>query len=571
MNRFSGGRGHAFRLLLLLLSTGATLAGLEWLLRQTRIGAPEPAFVTAAEYLQLREISTDPGPEPELIDGFRYARDLPGTGGFPLPPGRFAVPKPEGTLRIFAFGGSTTFGLPITQGAGRNRDLSFPAWLRLRLARSLPGRAVEVINVGAVAQTFEGATQFALECLRYEPDGFLFYSGHNEYLPHALLLSRARVASSLVLAGDSPLLFTRLGRLWQNFMVSWQERRNPALGSRDFPEVTEMIGPCYHSPAEVEVIERGLLDLLGRLEEECRQRGIPLFVCTPASNLSDFEPSLSYVERPTTPEQVAGWTGALVAAGESLRAGDPAQARALLQALDGEAHELAEYQFQSALVRAQEGDPRSAFEHFVAARDRDGVIRRAPSGITEAIRRFCQRSSAHLIDTERALWEAAAPDAPGLRWFFDHVHPTIEGTRVLVDCIERRLLEELAPDARPDPRSTEEELGALGYQPEMNAVICTTEARAYGGLLLLRLYDPQRRLAAARSLVEQVPPRWPQAFAEAQITLGFLEVLSGWTEAGKERLLRFGGPGIKKTAAEFVESSGSLVIERIFREAGLLP
>ena len=56
----------------------------------------------------------------------------------------FTARKKPGTLRIFCFGGSTTYGHPFD---GRT---AFPRWLGELLAASSPGKEFDVINAGGI-------------------------------------------------------------------------------------------------------------------------------------------------------------------------------------------------------------------------------------------------------------------------------------------------------------------------------------------------------------------------------------------------------------------------------------
>ena len=570
----SKARRMAARLVVLLIATGLALAMAELVVGWLGLGGELPAFVDTETYRALCRQGNHPEPA-DLDPGDFHARNLTGTGGFPVPPGSFAMPKPEGRIRIFAFGGSTTFGLPLTQAAGKDRDLSFPAWLGVRLRRRFPECEIEVINAGSVGQTFEGAVVTALGCLRFEPDLFLFYSGHNEYLPHALLLARARVSSSWVLRAGHPLLRTRLGRLWQNFQAASQERdpSNRRLGTLDFPVVEAMIGESYHTPEEAALIEVGYERLLRLLAERCAEQSVALHVCTLACNLRSYEPSLSwFAGTPAEGDRSLCELG-LTRVRQLLASGRLEEARVELESLPRVAQSLAEYRFRRAKLVGRTGDPQAAEQLYREARDLDGVIRRAPTALNEIIRQVGRDlGTLQVIDVEPGFAATPEREAPGEDLFYDHVHPNLEGTQLLVELVEEALAASpLFPASGSDAPAVEaaEDLAALGFHPGMEAAICATQARSYGGLLLLRLYDPTQRLEAARRLVEQVPAQFP-AFTQTQVLLGCLEVLAGDLTRGRERLRRFGGARVTEQCRTFVERSRSTAIEQIFAEAGLL-
>ncbi|MEZ4651768.1 MAG: hypothetical protein R3E97_23825 [Candidatus Eisenbacteria bacterium] len=87
----------------------------------------------------------------------------------------FRAEKPEGTVRIFVLGGSTTAGFPYTsQGA-------FANFLRIRLEQRLPGVEFEVVNCGITALNSYAVLDFVKELRQHSPDLFLVYAGHNEF------------------------------------------------------------------------------------------------------------------------------------------------------------------------------------------------------------------------------------------------------------------------------------------------------------------------------------------------------------------------------------------------------
>jgi hypothetical protein len=91
-------------------------------------------------------------------------------------PQRFAKRKPRGTYRIFCLGGSTTYGRPYRDTA------SFSGWLRELLPVVDSGHPWEVINAGGISYASYRVVRVMEELTRYEPDLFVVYSGHNEFL-----------------------------------------------------------------------------------------------------------------------------------------------------------------------------------------------------------------------------------------------------------------------------------------------------------------------------------------------------------------------------------------------------
>lgn len=108
----------------------------------------------------------------------------------------FAVPKPTGTYRIFALGGSTTFGYyPATT----SDETAYPALLQGELNRNKPNPAVsryEVVNAGVPGYSLRTSLQnFSARVLFLQPDMVVIYHltndlaryGNEENLTHPLL------------------------------------------------------------------------------------------------------------------------------------------------------------------------------------------------------------------------------------------------------------------------------------------------------------------------------------------------------------------------------------------------
>ncbi|HLP40740.1 MAG TPA: hypothetical protein VK465_04470, partial [Fibrobacteria bacterium] len=89
---------------------------------------------------------------------------------------RFPAKKRDGVYRIFAVGGSTTYGHPW-------RDpVSYAGWLRALLPAADTSRAWEVINAGGISYASYREAKLVEEIAEHQPDLLLVYSGHNEFL-----------------------------------------------------------------------------------------------------------------------------------------------------------------------------------------------------------------------------------------------------------------------------------------------------------------------------------------------------------------------------------------------------
>ena len=83
--------------------------------------------------------------------------------------------KPPGSLRVFAMGASSVFGLSYLE------EEAWPGVLRHRLERTTGGRRVQVFNLGRVGAVSDEIFHWTLEALAYQPDLLIFMLGHNDY------------------------------------------------------------------------------------------------------------------------------------------------------------------------------------------------------------------------------------------------------------------------------------------------------------------------------------------------------------------------------------------------------
>jgi len=89
---------------------------------------------------------------------------------------QFTVHKPEGTIRIFSFGGSASAGWPHPSSE------IYTEYLERALAAQLSDRRVEVINLAAHAFASYRVRMIFDDVIGYDPDLVIIYSGNNDFL-----------------------------------------------------------------------------------------------------------------------------------------------------------------------------------------------------------------------------------------------------------------------------------------------------------------------------------------------------------------------------------------------------
>ena len=153
-----------------LLVALVLVAALEGALRLAGIGRPRPWSASRLEYQHYSPPLLRPATRP---DGTAVLRTVDPR----LPYQSILAEKPADGLRVLCFGGSATAGL------GFSPNVTFPRALEDMLRAALPGRPVEVVNLGIVAFSSAQVRWMVAEaCQRYDPDLVVVYCGNNEFL-----------------------------------------------------------------------------------------------------------------------------------------------------------------------------------------------------------------------------------------------------------------------------------------------------------------------------------------------------------------------------------------------------
>ena len=481
-------RKLGFSLVLVALVLGTLELGLRMAGVRPADEADDP-FVGFAGSAPLFEPATDDAGNPILVTA-------PSKRGY-FNPQSFPATKAPNTTRIFCLGGSTTYGRPYDDAT------SFAGWLRPLLAAADPGRSFEVVNAGGISYASYRVARLVDEILQYEPDVLVVYTGHNEFLEERTY-AEVRDRSPLLRAALDAVNGTRIGAL-----------AGRVLGTRD-----DAVDGRTVLPAEVQArldhsagldlyerddaltagITRHYEQALREIVARAREAAVDVVLVTPASNLAGFSPFKSQPSPGLDDSRQREAEAAMGAARAALEEGDPAsavEAAARAVALDprnADAH----WVHGRALRAADRSD--DAESAFRTARDEDVCTLRAPSGFVELVRTVARDTGAPLVDYVQLLRDEAirrdGNPLVGNQFFLDHVHPTIEGHRLLaerlVDTFVRNGWIERSPDYGP------ETVARIAERVE-SSVTEETHARALANLALTLSWagksEDSRRLA----------------------------------------------------------------------------
>jgi tetratricopeptide (TPR) repeat protein len=359
---------------------------------------------------------------------------------------QFPREKAPGTYRIFCLGGSTTYGRPYQD------TTSFAGWLREQLPVADPRRRWEVINAGGISYASYRVAHLMQELAHYEPDLFIIYSGHNEFLEERTYGTLRDVP----LAIKSTVAWLARTRTWAA-LSSLLRRPGPVSGSEsDGParlpgEVNTIldrsVGPELYERDDA-LRDQILLHYrvsLERMVEIAKSVGADIIFVTPASNLKDCTPFKSQHTDGLAEADALHSEELLATALERIR--DSAWSEAL-EAVD-EALAIdprfAELHYRRGRVLLALGRHEEAGEAFRRARDEDVCPLRALSPIRETLAGVARKKGATLVDfvdlVEQRVLAEQGNRIPGEEYFLDHLHPTIAGNRLLAVALLRAMIE----------------------------------------------------------------------------------------------------------------------------------
>ncbi|MCK6473943.1 MAG: tetratricopeptide repeat protein [Planctomycetes bacterium] len=335
----------------------------------------------------------------------------------------FAARKPSGTRRVFCLGGSTTYGHPYED------PLSFCGMLRELLPAADPAHRYEVVNAGGISYASYRVARLMEELAQYEPDLFVVYSGHNEFLERRTYGERIDAPPAL---HDSLLARSRVYTAVRGLLrpsVAAPKKGEAVLDEEVKAILDASVGPKDYSRDDG--WQAGVLSHyrfnLERMAAIARSAGAEILFVVPAANLKDCAPFKSEHTAGLKPED-ARRAEALVAEGTSkLAANEPQAALAALEqalALDHR-HAEAQYRAGQALYALERfGKAKAAFQR---ALNEDICPLRAFDSMQQAVRSAAAAQNAVLYDFAAAAEQASPHGIPDAGLFLDHVHCDVEG------------------------------------------------------------------------------------------------------------------------------------------------
>jgi tetratricopeptide (TPR) repeat protein len=405
----------------------------------------------------------------------------------------------EATLVVL--GESSAAGVPFEQRLSVGKIV---AW---QLGEVIPARRFRALVLAIPGDTLEGQYRQLSE-LRRRPDVVIVYCGHNEFFIR-VPFSR-RVEHYL---DHQPNFLERAGQLAgrRSALYALIQNTNDKLCTELPPPSTinlSLIDVPIFTPAE---FANSLADFRHRLDAIavfCERVGALLILVVPPGNDADFEPMRSYLPVTTSPAAREAFARDFMAARE-LESAEPRRALSAYQTLLAREPGFAEAHYRLARLLEETGEWDQAYEHYVAARDLDGMPVRCLSVFQQAYREVAAQHQCALVDGQ-ALFHAIGPH--GLlndTLFNDMMHPALRGhialATAILDALRKRGALGWSPSV-PTPTINGARCAAhFGLSPADWAKVCRTSNEMYGIAALLR-YD-KRQCHAKERAYEQAKQR----------------------------------------------------------------
>ena len=345
---------------------------------------------------------------------------------------RFSKSKAPNTLRVFCLGGSTTFGRPFDDRT------SYAGWLRELLPLADRQKQWEVINTGGVSYASYRVAAVMDELVKYSPDVFIVYTGHNEFLEERTY-GELKDTPPQLRQWTAPLVRSRTYSIARSLLRTDEadSEATTLLPSEVDAILDHSVGPdAYHRDDRLrsQILEHYQFNL-HRMVDTARSAGATVIFVTPAANLKDFSPFKSEFAAGLGEEQRQRWSRLSDSAIDAEANGDLDGALSSWKqaaTIDGRRADLHYHVARLLFARGQFAEARESFQRAI---DEDVCPLRATTAIQRSVEQIAVERRVPLVDFQSivggACLETQRHACPGREYFVDHVHPTVAGHRLL--------------------------------------------------------------------------------------------------------------------------------------------
>jgi lysophospholipase L1-like esterase len=347
-------------------------------------------------------------------------------------PTRFPDPPGESRVDVVVLGESSACGVPYDQWLSVGQIV---AW---KLQEAFPDRRFPVEHLARPGMKLDNVHQL-LGSLTRRPDLVIIYAGHNEFsMRHDWAHSTEHYADE-----TPPTRETLEGFARKHSSLCRLIQRTASRLRLEIPPVYKITRQLVDVPVYTATEYRDRLhDFRTRLEvitAYCERMGAQVVLVIPPGNDADFEPNRSILPPETQRAQREEFARRFQAARDS-EAVDPVGALVAYEALLERQPGFAETHYRLARLLEAMGKRDEANQHYVAARDEDGLPMRCISEFQGVYREVAARHpEAILIDGPAVLRGLSPRGVVGDNFFNDGFHPSLNGHTALAQAILQSL------------------------------------------------------------------------------------------------------------------------------------
>lgn len=400
---------------------------------------------------------------------------------------------PAGEYSIVVIGGSSALGVPYEDW------LSVGTIVGRELEQAIPASRFRVDVLAERGATLEDM-HLKLSRLTRKPDLLIVYSGHNEFL------ARFTLANQIYYYDDERSVASRWARLESLSRVSplltlvrenLEKQRVRVLPTLSVGVLERTVGRPVCEPDKAAKLFADFQTRLEAIVSDCKRIGcLPVLIIPPGNDAAD--PNRSYAS-PSTLTPVRHALARRMELIRQLEPSDPAQAVAEYRRVISEQPGYAHAHHRLARLLESAGLFSEANDHYILARDHDGLPLRCVSPLEAAYRTVAQRHGASviLVDAPAVLRVRSPHGILDGEFFHDAVHPILSGHVALAEAVLARLKARSAfgwPETTPAPRLDPKRCAAqFGINATAWAVVCQRAAAQYEMLSFLTV-DPLERM-----------------------------------------------------------------------------
>lgn len=440
----------------------------------------------------------------------------------------FSKEKPDDTVRIFCMGGSTTYGRPYDD------TTSFCGWLRELLPAADPSQNWELINAGGISYASYRVAALMEELSEYDPDIFIVYCGQNEFLErrtYSGIIDMPESVRGLSAVLSKTRTYSGISRIIRNTGKSGEEVPDELDGEVN-AILDQSVGPQdYERDEELEsqVLAHYRFNM-ARIVDIARAAGAKVLFVTPASNLRNCSPFKSQHRHGLAGEQLQQWESHMKAARKNVASENFAEAlAAITRALAIDDRYAHTHYLHGRILEGLEkhDEARSAYQR---ALDEDVCPLRALSPMPGIVEEVAGDRDVPLVDFVALVEEASPHGIAGEKLFLDHVHPTIDGHRMLA----LALLDEMKSQDWLSPGS---DWGDSTIEKVASGIMARVDPKKQGVAMrnLSKVYSWAGKMEDAYGAAKKALELFP-GDAETHYQVGNLARQLGKTDEAVERL-----------------------------------